>query len=300
MISIARLLQTITNTEHMLKTLEITTRIGCKNMCRYCPQKLLIQQYHKVKGDYIMSFQTFKTCIDKLPKDVRIDFSGMAEPWLNKEATKMLLYAYKSGFGNIAVYTTCVGMTLQDVGKIKNIPYSVFMVHLADADGNAKILITKEYLNVLTAIKNSGIHNIKYMTMGKLHPKLKAQFDGLLKEIPMLSRGGNLDDSIAKVTKRGSIECIAGLQHNVLLPNGDVILCCMDYGLKHKIGNLLTDQYKDLFSSKEMKVVINKLSDTDAGDLICRHCEYAIEAHTKTFRYKIYKKLTNHISKLIN
>jgi len=25
---------------------------------------------------------------------------------------------------------------------------------------------------------------------------------------------------------------------NVLLPNGDVVLCCMDYGLDHILGNL--------------------------------------------------------------
>jgi len=32
----------------------------------------------------------------------------------------------------------------------------------------------------------------------------------------------------------------------VLLPNGDVSLCCMDYGLDHIIGNLHKQTYEDV------------------------------------------------------
>jgi len=91
-------------------------------MCRYCPQLLIIKQYNKLREEVIMSFETFKTCSDKMPKSVRIDFSGMAEPWLNCDATKMLLYAYNSGFKKISVFTSTVGMTEKDFKKIKISP----------------------------------------------------------------------------------------------------------------------------------------------------------------------------------
>ena len=45
---------------------------------------------------------------------------------------------------------------------------------------------------------------------------------------------------------RTSCGCDETLYHNVVLPNGDVSLCCMDYGLKHILGNLYTQEYNDI------------------------------------------------------
>ena len=69
--------------------------------------------------------------------------------------------------------------------------------------------------------------------------------------------------------------------HNVLLPNGDVLIRCMDYGKKHVFGNLINDAYYDLFQSKEYgKLVSANMNphrpDTDVS--ICRKCERACHA----------------------
>lgn len=40
--------------------------------------------------------------------------------------------------------------------------------------------------------------------------------------------------------------------HNVLLPNGDLVICCMDYSIKHKIGNLIEGDCFSLFASRGM------------------------------------------------
>lgn len=271
------------------RSLEITTRIGCKNMCKYCPQKLLIGQYSKYSTDDVMSFNTFKTCIDKVPKDVRIDFSGMAEPWLNKNCTRMLLYAYRHGFKNIAVFTTCVEMTMNDLNEIWNIPFSVFFVHLADKDLNSNIPVTKEYIKILKKIDKLNIANKRYMAMGKLHPKLIPYFSNLVEEVSMISRAGNLK-TFKTIHKKGSIKCCwpEGLKHNGLLPNGDVLLCSMDYGMSRRIGNLLEDNYEDLFQSKEFKKIKKLLKKETNEEFICRHCEYATE---NTDKPKVKKML---------
>ena len=84
-------------------TLEITTMIGCPLMCTYCPQDTLRTAYGSdVK---YMSLEDFKTIIDKVPKHVRLDFSGQAEPWVNPACTDMFEYAVKSGF-RTAIFTT--------------------------------------------------------------------------------------------------------------------------------------------------------------------------------------------------
>jgi hypothetical protein len=260
------------------KSMEITTVIGCRNMCRYCPQTLLINEYGRHSDAGVMTFNTFKTCLDKIPKDVRIDFSGMAEPWLNKDCTKMLLYAHEQGFKHIAVFTTCMGMTEKDLRSIWHIPFDVFYLHLADKDRNSKIEVTNQYLKLLELINKTNIKNKKYMTMGKLHPKLKKTFSSIVEEVKMISRAGNLETT-PTINKFGPIKCCwpEGLKHNGLLPNGDVLLCSMDYGMTRVIGNLLTNNYDDLFRGKAFKQIQRLLDDPNKGDLICRHCEYATE-----------------------
>ena len=36
------------------------------------------------------------------------------------------------------------------------------------------------------------------------------------------------------------------MNHNVLLPNGDVVLCCMDFGMQHVLGNLKRQSYEEI------------------------------------------------------
>lgn len=63
------------------------------------------------------------------------------------------------------------------------------------------------------------------------------------------------------------------MNHNILFPNGEVALCCMDYGMQHIIGNLKDDQYYDLFRSEEYNKVV--LGQQKYSDVLCRTCEYS-------------------------
>ncbi|PIQ72376.1 hypothetical protein COY13_03690 [Candidatus Roizmanbacteria bacterium CG_4_10_14_0_2_um_filter_36_35] len=170
------------------------------------------------------------------------------------------------------------------------------MVHLADGEGNFNIDVTKGYLKLLNKIKRSGIKNIAYMTMGKIHPLLKKSFGKVAEEKLMLSRAGNLEFG-PKLYHHGSIMCNSpsGLKHNVLLPNGDVYLCCMDYALTHKLGNLLTGDYEKLFKEKEFIDIKQRLKNERLGDVICRHCEYAVIDNYK----KYLRPIKNYLLKII-
>lgn len=258
-------------------SLEITTRIGCRNMCKFCPQKLLIKSYYKSASETMMTLDTFKQCLKSVPLDTRIDFSGMAEPWLNPDCTDMILYTHKMGYKNIAIYTTCVGMTEKDIQKIESVKFCIFCVHLPDGFENTRIEINKQYISTLKYLKKSKIKNIKYMAMGSLHPKLSKLITEVQIDNPMNTRGGNVE-ILPEINLSGPIKCRLPnrLHHNVLLPNGDVILCCMDYGMTSVLGNLLKKNYDEIFLSKQYQKVINLLRDDSKGDLICRHCERAI------------------------
>jgi hypothetical protein len=61
-------------------------------------------------------------------------------------------------------------------------------------------------------------------------------------------------------------------QH-VLLPNGDVVLCCMDYDLKHVIGNLVNQSYEDLYTGSAMVGLIREnMKSCYSSASLCKSC----------------------------
>ncbi|MFW8601946.1 SPASM domain-containing protein [Desulfobacterota bacterium M19] len=226
-----------------------------------------------------MSFELFKTCLDKVPENVRIDFSGMAEPWLNKRCTDMILYAQQSGF-ELVVYTTLVGMEIEDIERISAVPFKHFEIHLPDADSLTQITVNNEYLRKVDKILSSGISGLSFMTIGNLHSRLKKIVGLDCSENEVISRAGNLTNFPGmNLQKRlsGIIycdSCGSDFNHNVLLPNGDIIVCCMDYAMQYVIGNLTETNYADLFQSTIISEMRKKLID-DRDDIFCRYCHNA-------------------------
>lgn len=238
----------------MTQTLEITTVIGCPMECKFCPQNRLLEAYNSPTQR--LSFDNFKKAIDKIPRAVRIDFSGMAEPWLNQECTKMVLYTHQRGHP-IAIYTTAVGMSLEDVNKLSEIPFEKFVLHLPDLHGNAKIPVNKTYKEVVAQLKSP---DIEVMTMGTIHPEIFPIY-GHVKQMRMHSRAGNVKDLIQYDHGPGAIcKYPDGNRHNVLLPNGQIIGCCMDYSMEHILGNLFEQTYEDILPEE------NTYFD------LCRYC----------------------------
>jgi hypothetical protein len=205
--------------------------------------------------------------IDKVPTDVRITFAGFTEPWMNKYCTEMVVYAHDQGHP-VSIFTTGVGVSVEDMEAIVHIPFAGnpnggFVLHLPDAEMLARHPITPGYIKTLEWFRdnNHRIKNFSKMSMGaELHPSIRHIFDSA-PSYAMWSRAGNLfREAVAKpqlitlrdrwnaITHEGpkTCGCVEGLYHNVLLPNGDVSLCCMDYGLDHIIGNLHEQSYEDV------------------------------------------------------
>jgi hypothetical protein len=276
--------------------IEITTKIGCRNACIYCPQETLIKAY-RMRSDILeMSFDTFKICLDKVPSEVPVHFSGMCEPWLNPECTNMVLYAYMKGH-KIHVYTTLVNMNLSDIEALKTCSYETFCIHLPSENNSEDINIDDKYLKVLEAISKSGI-NVSYQThsgMAPLPVRLKVGRD-----IPILgmhTRAANLKNvNIPSPNKKkGRIGCVRSFDLFELLPNGDVALCCMDYGLKHVLGNLILGDCDSLYRSSEFLKVKRGITD-ESLDILCRYCDafvLDVDFTAKFYNHYIMCRLKN-------
>jgi len=281
-------------------TLEITTMIGCPLMCNYCPQDSLRDAY----GDDIkyMRLEDFKTIVDKLPKNVRLDFSGQAEPWVNPACTDMFEYAMQKGF-RAAIFTTLYDWdetTVHRMGELL-LQYAkqvdIFKIHFPDEAGNMKGWKPSAeweyaYTGMRTIVRAAGIH-YEAMTMSDhgTHPAIN-HLEGVgvshMWSIAAHDRAGTLDKDQVKAQPisfipkhEGPIKCSKTDLYNqgVLLPNGEVLLCCMDYDKKHVMGNLLEQEYADLQTNPAMArlLELNALPYYTSESL-CKSCTDACPA----------------------
>jgi hypothetical protein len=186
--------------------IEITTAFPCTVGCYYCPQDVLRKAYD---GDTLLSMDNFLRILENVPKSILLDFAGFAEPFLNPQAVDMMLFAHEEGY-RIAVNSTLTGLSDEDAKRLEVIPFDFFYYHDVRLEG-------RQY----PFIQHSGRVDEPRSRAGNLYP------------MPCVEGGG--------ICSRSPDHRI-----NVMLPNGDVVLCCNDYGLKHKLGNLLTTNYEDL------------------------------------------------------
>jgi hypothetical protein len=232
-----------------------------------------------------MTYDTFQKCLQTIPNDIRIDFSGMAEPWLNPACTRMLGYAIQKGHP-VAVYTTLLGVSLGDFDALHQWEIDPLVIHLPDEEGNSPIPLTRTYLSILQRFFQiisdvSGWRNLRISCHGRLHPTLMELFGQQIEsqQIPVVDylsdRAGNLSGkTLPHHWKEGPITCSSAgrkLNHNVLMPDGRVALCCMDYGMQHILGNLLTQKYDDLFTGEEFHRLQSAL-DKSSPAILCRRC----------------------------
>lgn len=272
-------------------TLEFTTIVpekGCVVDCVFCPQRTLVQNY---KGERRLSLANFKKVIDKLPKEIRITFSGFVEPWMNSDCTDMLMYAYEQGHP-VAAFTTLVGVSINDLERLKHVkfagqPNGAFTVHLPDQENRAKHPLTKKYLETVEHFSKimHEFNQLDIMCMGTIHESVRHMFTNarVTEHTQMWSRAGNLigerilkpelnDQTFYMVDhgpdKKMTCGCDERLYHNIMLPNGDVSLCCMDYGLEEITGNLFEQEYNDV------------IPDPYEVFKLCNKCENAIDVNS--------------------
>lgn len=225
-----------------MKALEITSYIGCPNMCHYCPQDLLIKKY---VGNKIMTIDDFQKILSNVPLDVRIDFTGFSEIFFHPSGSSLIKMACDAGY-SVVLYTTLEGFSDNDLSVLSGCRFSEVCFH--------------QYPNVDIDVFNDRIgvfsKNIQRGRVAEITKKWE------------WSRAGNVRPTISH---GGVFRCLfAGkdFDHNVVVPNGDVYICCQDYGLKHKIGNLMNTNFNDM----DRQALID-MSNLDKSDILCRNCE---------------------------
>ena len=277
----------------MSGAMEITTKIGCPLNCRVCPQRLFVSRYtggtgmpegaDPKKRPMVMSLETFKNCVDKMPQDMQIDFSGFVEPQLNPDFVEMVLYTQSTG-RKMTLFSTLVGMTKESYERIREVPFINMVLHIPDRDLNSRFVLSREYLELVELVIRDAMvgrfHIDKYSCHGPVHPQIEALVaeSGIYVDNNLHDRAGNVgEDDVMSLTHKGKIHCSSGpqLDRNVLMPDGTVVLCAMDFGMDHVLGNLLTQSYEEVMASPVLEHLRRCMESEQNGDCICRQCVIA-------------------------
>ena len=267
--------------------IEVTPKIGCSVNCRFCPQKLLLSRYYKDNSNRKseMSFDDFKIFLEKIPANTILDWSGFVEPFLNPASIDMMEYADSKGFEQ-TLFTTLQGLDYETFERVLRIPFDEVILHTADSFGYANIPVTEQYLSmikdIITAEKTDGT---PFLTGANCQfepsEKVTAITAGKVKiYCEMSDRAGNLDNEDKRLVSKhssGKIRCSRSrrLNHNVLLPDGSLVLCCNDFGMDYVLGNLNKDTYEDIQNSDIMKKIISEMNSDLDRSVICRNCMFA-------------------------
>ncbi|SFC94468.1 radical SAM/SPASM domain-containing protein [Butyrivibrio sp. YAB3001] len=270
------------------KALEISTIMGCSVNCHYCPQSLFLHTYFKddKNRQRVMTIENFQTILDHTPDDCIIDFSGMTEPFNNKDCIKMIEMACDAG-RKVYLFTTLAEVEESIVEKLITLPIYYMTLHVADKLGYAYIPTTEAYYRnverVINAKKKDGTPFVDFINAQTDPDERVAKIVGDKYEImrSVQNRAGNVKDETAQHRKElirpdQKIKCCFcgdDLSNSVVLPDGTMLICNMDYGMKHVLGNLYEEDYDTVRSKGELQRVLRALKcEEQMDELLCRSC----------------------------
>jgi len=242
-------------------TMEITAYVGCPIRCSYCPQD-------KLTGRDVMSLETFKL-IDKLPDSVRIDLTGMSEFFCRENIHRKDMLRHLTSGRPVCIYTTLLDADMEGLEIMKDINIVEMVYHVPDVAMND--LFDKTRLAMaevfFVKLKYKWDHAAFFARPVEGFAQLATKHMYLVSK-QMHDRAGNQE--IGRQCSGGPYCRLSQnnkYSRNVMMPDGSVILCCMDYEQKYKLGNL-ANGYDSLFTEEYAKIV----EASKELDFICYKC----------------------------
>lgn len=270
------------------KVLEVSTIMGCTVNCRFCPQDVMLKSYYEKDRmrQRVMTVENFSVILRHTPSDCIIDFSGMTEPFNNPDCLEMIQMACEAD-RKVYLFTTLAGVDEETMDKLLELPVYYVTLHVADKRGYAYIPTTETYYRnvekAVSAKKKDGSPFIDFINAQTDPDERVAEIVRGKYEVmrSVQNRAGNVKTE--GVQKRESLIepgekikcCFCGddLSNSVVLPDGTLLICNMDYGMKHVLGNLYEEDYDTIRSKGELQRVLRAMKgEEDMEELLCRSC----------------------------
>ncbi len=265
------------------KSLEISLHAGCTVRCNFCPQDLYQDKYFSSNNaPRNMSISNFSLALNNLKGSAveKLVFAGYSENFLNPNAIELIQMAVKKGF-RVSVITTTIGLNIKDIDILSKLPIERVTISIKPNFNKNKVQRDNIWNNIDYAFKRLNSQAI-------IVAETKYRESYVMNELKSYCKTNNIDfrfdwhDRAGNLTRKplifnenilSSYYCTRPLT-NLLQPNGDVSLCCMDWSLKHIIGNLFSDNYTNILNDKKINTLLNSLHSGQIDNQICKNCHY--------------------------
>ena len=290
------------------RSIEFTLQTGCPVGCNFCPQLLFLKGYTSPEKKF--TIDSFRQALSNLQNSTikTVQFSGFSEPLHHEDISDFIKLSVEAGF-EVEIFTTLKGFNAECLKKVEDLPIKWYISMQPLGIQNRKGLKDEEAWN---NIKSFLDLNLKFQPILRcvdfnLSKGQKNQLNEKVKQIGIENiiysnfetRAGNITrNSINKIEKK--LLCKNNMAP-VILPNGDVLLCCMDFGLKHIIGNIFKESFKNILLSDRLHKIIDIMDLREKGSILCQTCESAIPVpfFVSIVNYAKAKKIINLITNSI-
>ncbi len=231
----------------------IETRTDCNRKCSFCPQSFHERPFQEMGWDV---FDTIIQQLYRLEFSGRITFGVTNEPLLDHRTIDMVRHARQTSPRFFLDITTNGNLlTLEMMDQLFTAGLDNININDYRSD---RIEHKQELSKNLQPISAAYIYN----------PKIGFHYRSTNEVLS--SRGGNVE----KQTKNTHIHsfCNYPFRKLVLSPNGDVVLCCMDYLYEVTFGNVRDQELEYIWHSSELNNYRTMLL-TKARKKICAKCD---------------------------
>lgn len=275
--------------------LNVTTTGRCSADCIYCPQAQFGAAM-QVRPAYLSPAE-FAALLPNLAS-TRFDgvsFGGFSEPFENPDIVDLLSLAAEQSFaGALSVYSNGAFLTPEVVRAARHLPLARVDVscHPLEAETYRR---TRRHLdpalvydNLVFLLQNRS--NIAELVVSVTGPfggaaamaeleALCVRFGARFERRALHSRAGLLGVGRREPVRQGPFRCAKfDFGKPVLVPGGDLSLCCQDFSLSYIIGNLHWQSFGDIMETSPLRRHVLDVAAGRVADpsLHCYQCVFCV------------------------
>jgi MoaA/NifB/PqqE/SkfB family radical SAM enzyme len=276
--------------------LNVTTTSGCRGRCVYCPQDRYWEAMRE-RPRFLTAaeFESLVPMLEGTHFDV-LSFGGFSEPFDNPEIVDLLMLAATAEFvDEVFVYSNGEAMTPETMRALEHVRLGTVDVscHGFDPETYRR---TRSFVDPV-AVRRNVIHLLRHReNIDNLVISVTGPFasDESLRELEELceSAGATLfrrdlhnRAGLLRIgrdeRKSGAFRCAKfDFEKPVLVPGGDLSLCCQDFALHSLIGNLHDRPFAELMASSPLRTHVLEVAAGRRIDsaLACYDCVFCVPA----------------------
>ncbi len=151
-----------------------------------------------------------------------------------------------------------------------NAKWDIFYKNIKDFDRIRKEKKSEVKISAISCIPGDKPRSLDWM-----HPQFRELYTILdWYELRRLHNWAGDIEGVKVRNKKHKIGCTLLMEQMVLLPNGDVTICCNDLNSKQVIGNIKETDFVDIYKCEERKKFLKLLLQGKKEQIpLCRNCE---------------------------